>query len=69
MPGRGNDAGRGHGIDCRHQRAAERFTRYWRHGDLPGGAEHELSFDTGTAVDEARRQGVETQANAGHAVA
>ena len=56
-------------FDERHQRATERLARYRSRGDLPGGAEHQLSFDTGAAVDEARRQGIEAQADAGHAVA
>src|SRR5437762_14148495 len=58
--GQRDNAGRRHRIDGGHQRAAERLTRHRRHGLLPGSAEHELSFNTGTSADEARRQPVET---------
>src|SRR6266481_7058387 len=51
----GDDARCRHGIDGGHQRAAERLTRHRRDGRLPGSAEHELSFHTGTSADEARR--------------
>src|SRR3984893_19527984 len=60
--GQRDDAGCRHRIDDGHQRAAERLTRHRRHGLPPGGAEHELSFHTRTSTDEARRQGVETNA-------